>query len=280
VEDIYRRLRTGWTHADPSFADLIDQKFLTTRAVAPRPVCRSLSPPARPRCATWSMPADPARCRSPGRFGVGARGRYWFRSWPGDHKSAGSRGVSGWVQAMHDGKTLAAVSWTTAREPRYGVAQVRAAYPRDRRRRRLRAASARRSPGRQLAVQFRAAAEGRRNGTALLPYGPHDPVYQWRGRVGRAPWPLAAHRAVRHAGERARREAIYEHGGGAWCSRAPLRRRHRNEVQLEAGRAIPMAFFAWDAPAGHGSRMAVSTVFLALDGHAPGVFISPCWRCS
>src|SRR2546426_5563311 len=51
-----------------------------------------------------------------------------------------------------------------------------------------------------------------------------------------------------------------------------------NEVQLEAGRAIPMAFFAWDGSSGeHGSRMAVSTwYFLALDRPTPpGVFISP-----
>src|SRR5204862_33541 len=51
-----------------------------------------------------------------------------------------------------------------------------------------------------------------------------------------------------------------------------------NEVQLEPGRAIPMAFFAWDGSSGeHGSRMAVSTwYFLALDRPTPpGVFISP-----
>jgi len=45
-----------------------------------------------------------------------------------------------------------------------------------------------------------------------------------------------------------------------------------------AGRAIPMAFFAWDGSSGeHGSRMAVSTwYFVALDRPTPpGVFISP-----
>src|SRR5207244_2564582 len=51
-----------------------------------------------------------------------------------------------------------------------------------------------------------------------------------------------------------------------------------NEVQLEAGRAIPVAFFVWDGSSGeHGSRMALSTwYFLALDRPTPpGVFISP-----
>src|SRR5205814_8578773 len=51
-----------------------------------------------------------------------------------------------------------------------------------------------------------------------------------------------------------------------------------NEVPLEPGRAIPVAFFAWDGPSGeHGSRVAVSTwYFLALDRPTPPrVFISP-----
>jgi len=51
-----------------------------------------------------------------------------------------------------------------------------------------------------------------------------------------------------------------------------------NEVQLAAGRAIPVAFFGWDGSSGeHGSRVAVSTwYFLALDRPTPpGVFISP-----
>jgi cobalamin synthase len=51
-----------------------------------------------------------------------------------------------------------------------------------------------------------------------------------------------------------------------------------NEVQLETGRAIPVAFFAWDGSSGeHGSRMALSTwYFLALDRPTPpSVFVSP-----
>jgi len=51
-----------------------------------------------------------------------------------------------------------------------------------------------------------------------------------------------------------------------------------DELQFETGRAIPVAFFAWDGSSGeHDSRMAVSTwYFLALDQPIPArVFISP-----
>src|SRR5207249_267859 len=48
--------------------------------------------------------------------------------------------------------------------------------------------------------------------------------------------------------------------------------------RFEPGRAIPVAFFAWDGSSGeHGTRLAVSTwYFLALDQPTPPrVFISP-----
>ena len=51
-----------------------------------------------------------------------------------------------------------------------------------------------------------------------------------------------------------------------------------NQLQFRTGRAIPVAFFAWDGSNGeHGTRMAVSTwYFLALDEPTPvRVFISP-----
>jgi len=51
-----------------------------------------------------------------------------------------------------------------------------------------------------------------------------------------------------------------------------------NELQFEAGRAIPVAFFAWDGSNGeHDTRMAVSAwYFLALDQPTPPrVYLSP-----
>jgi len=87
------------------------------------------------------------------------------------------------------------------------------------------------------------------------------------------------HRAIRHPPRLAGPEAVYAHG--EWrlvLTRALATSDTANEVQLEAGRAIPMALFAWDGSSGeHGSRMAVSTwYFLALDRPTPpSVFISP-----
>jgi DMSO reductase family type II enzyme heme b subunit len=109
-----------------------------------------------------------------------------------------------------------------------------------------------------------------------------DPVYQWR-------WTSRPRRAVAGLGRGIERfdtlpgapagEAVYTHG--EWrlvLTRALATSDTANEVQLEAGRAIPMALFAWDGSSGeHGSRMAVSTwYFLALDRPTPpSVFISP-----
>src|SRR2546430_1256615 len=109
-----------------------------------------------------------------------------------------------------------------------------------------------------------------------------DPVYQWR-------WTSRPRRAFAGLARGIERfdtlpdapagEATYEHG--EWrlvLTRALATPDTANEVQLAAGRAIPMAFFAWDGSSGeHGSRMAVSTwYFLALDRPTPpGVFISP-----
>jgi len=71
------------------------------------------------------------------------------------------------------------------------------------------------------------------------------------------------------------------HDRGEWrlvLTRARCHARYGQRSSAQAGRAIPLAFFAWDGSSGeHGSRMAVSTwYFLALDRPTPpGVFISP-----
>jgi DMSO reductase family type II enzyme heme b subunit len=109
-----------------------------------------------------------------------------------------------------------------------------------------------------------------------------DPVYQWR-------WTSEPRRAFASLALGVERfdtlpagpagQATYEHG--EWrlvLTRALATPDTVHEVQLEAGRAIPVAFFAWDGSSGeHGSRMAVSTwYFLALDRPTPpSVFISP-----
>jgi hypothetical protein len=74
-------------------------------------------------------------------------------------------------------------------------------------------------------------------------------------------------------------QAVYDHG--AWrvvLTRALATLDTAHELQVRTGRAIPVAFFAWDGSNGeHGTRMAVSTwYFLALDEATPArVFISP-----
>ena len=74
-------------------------------------------------------------------------------------------------------------------------------------------------------------------------------------------------------------QAIYD--GGQWqvvFTRALATPDTTNQLPFRPGRAIPVAFFAWDGSNGeHGTRMAVSSwYFLALGEPTPArVFISP-----
>src|SRR3989454_923565 len=109
-----------------------------------------------------------------------------------------------------------------------------------------------------------------------------DPVYQWR-------WTSQPRRAVSGLARGIDQfdalpsapaaQAVYDHG--EWrvvFTRALATPDTANDVQLATGRAIPVAFFAWDGSDGErGSRMAVSTwYFLALDRPTPAsVVVSP-----
>jgi len=74
-------------------------------------------------------------------------------------------------------------------------------------------------------------------------------------------------------------QAVYDHG--EWrlqLTRTLATADSADELQFAIGRAIPVAFFAWDGTnAERDTRMAVSTwYFLALDQPTPpGTFISP-----
>ncbi len=295
VEDIYRRLRTGLDGTPmPSFADLIDQKFLTDEELwRLAQYVRSLGPAAPPdvRDVVHAPQIAGTVPGSPDDSMWARAARYWFPLvGQGIHKSRWfAPAVSGvWVQAVHDGRTLALrVSWDDRTE------SPDTAWLRFERRILETVAgddSAPPSHGAepwpdQLAVQFpRRLPEG--SGGMERPYflmgGANDPVYQWR-------WTSSPRRALAGLARGIERfdtlpgapagQATYDHG--EWrlvLSRALATPDTANEVQLEAGRAIPMAFFAWDGSSGeHGSRMAVSTwYFLALDRPTPpGVFISP-----
>ena len=189
-----------------------------------------------------------------------------------------------WVQAVHDGKTLALrVSWDDRTE------SPDTAWLKFEERILETVAGADSAPGPkaepwpdQLAVQFPRHLPPGMERPYFLMGATTDPVYQWR-------WTSRPRRAFAGLARGIERfdtlpgapagEATYERG--EWrlvLTRALATPDTANEVQLEAGRPIPMAFFAWDGSSGeHGSRMAVSTwYFLALDRPTPpGVFISP-----
>src|SRR5437016_3687674 len=114
VEDIYRRLRTGLDGTPmPSFSDLIEQKFLTDEQLwRLAQYVRSLSTPGAPEVRdvihtpqiAGTVPVSP-------EDSVWARvSRYWFPLVGQVIRKARwfAPAVTGvWVQAMHDGHTLA-----------------------------------------------------------------------------------------------------------------------------------------------------------------------------
>jgi len=290
--DIYRRLRTGLDGTPmPSFSDLIDQKFLTDEQLwRLAQYVRSLSPPEPPEvrdvihapqiAGTVPVSPDDSVWRRVSRnwfplVGQVIRKARWF-----------APAVTGvWVQAVHDGHTLALrVSWDDRTQSPDSawlgfeqrvletVAGDDSGPP---------PPKAEPWPD-QLAVQFpRHLPQGMERPYFLMG-SETDPVYQWR-------WTSRPRRSVAGLARGIERfdtlpeapagQASFDHG--EWrlvFTRALATPDTANEVQLEAGRAIPVAFFGWDGSSGeHGSRMAVSTwYFLALDRPTPpGVFISP-----
>jgi mono/diheme cytochrome c family protein len=290
VEDVYHRLRTGLDGTPmPSFSDLIDQKFLTDEQLwRLAQYVRSLSP-ARPpevRDVIHAPQIAGALPASPDDSMWARVDRYWFPLVGQVIRKARwfAPAVSGvWVQAVHDGKAVALrVSWDDrtqspdtswlAFEQRLleTVASDDSAPPK-----------AERWPD-QLAVQFpRHLADGMERPYFLMGTAT-DPVYQWRWTSQPARVAAGLARGLDQFDTLAAAptgQAAFDHG--EWrvvFTRALATPDSANEVQLAAGRAIPVAFFAWDGSSGeHGSRMAVSTwYFLALDQPTPsGVFVTP-----
>src|SRR5256886_3757580 len=117
--DIYHRLRTGLDGTPmPSFSDLLDQKFLTDEQLwRVAQYVRSLSPPEPPEVQDVihaPQIAGPVPA-SPDDSVWGRVGRYWFPLVGQVIRKSRwfAPAVSGvWVQALHDGHTLALrVSW-------------------------------------------------------------------------------------------------------------------------------------------------------------------------
>lgn len=292
VADIYHRLRTGVDGTPmPSFSDLIDQKLITEEELwRLAQYVRSLSPEQAPEVRdvihaaqlTGGLPGSPTDSA------WSRVDRYWFPL-VGQviHKPRWfAPAVSGvWVQAVHDGRTLVMrVSWddrsqspdsswleytgrmieTMARDD--STVQTPALWPD------------------QIAVQFpQAIPEGMERPYFLMGTG-SQPVYQWRwtsGPAGGAVDGLARglDRFDPLSGASLTGQAVYEQG--AWhvmFTRLLATADDSKQLQFRTGRAIPVAFFAWDGSNGeNGARMAVSTwYFFSLDTPtSPRVFISP-----
>ena len=136
----------------------------------------------------------------------------------------------------------------------------------------------------QLAVQFPVAIPTGMERPYFLMGSANGPVYQWRwvsSSRGAAVAGLA--RGIERFDSLPRSgvaaQAAYDHG--QWrvvFTRALASPDTASQLPFRSGRAIPVAFFAWDGSNGeHGTRMAISTwYFLALDQPVPArVFISP-----
>jgi cytochrome c oxidase cbb3-type subunit 2 len=304
VEDIYHRLRTGIDGTPmPSFSDLIDQKILTEEELwRLAQYARSLSPERPPEVRDVIHAAQLAQPVpvSPNDSAWSRVERYWFPL-VGQviHKPRWfTPAVSGvWVQAVHDGTALAMrVSWDDrSRSPDSAwlefTGRVLASVASDD----STPLALALWPDR-LAVQFPVA----------LPEDPQamerpyflmgsatQPVYQWRWTSGFQQDTLSVAAGGAGAAGLARgierfdpmvdatlgAQAVYDQG--EWrvvFARSLATVDTSNQLQFRAGRAIPVAFFAWDGSNGEtGHRMAVSSwYFLSLDTPTPPrVFVSP-----
>jgi hypothetical protein len=192
--------------------------------------------------------------------------------------------VSGvWVQALHDGQTVAVrVSWTDRSQSPDSAwleftGKVLGTVVHD--------DSTPPAPGLwpdQLALQFPLTIPEGFERPFFIMGTTSQPVYQWRwSSTGGTSAGLA--RGIESftpkAGAPLAAQAVYT--DGQWqvvFTRSLATPDTANELQLRSGRAIPLAVFAWDGSNGEtGTRMALSAwYFIALDTPATaGVFVSP-----
>src|SRR5216117_2089528 len=292
VEDIYHRLRTGLDGTPmPSFSDLIEQKFLTDKQLwRVAQYVRSLSPKEPPAVrdvihaplvtkALPHAPDDSAWTSVDGYWfplvGQVIRKERWF-----------APAVTGvWVKAVHTADSIALrVVWDDrSQSPDTAwlgyIGRVLAALDSD--------DSTREQPALwpdQLTVQFPVSIPTGMERPYFLMGSSSAPVYQWRwtsSARGTATAGLARgiDRFDPLANGGVNAQAVFDHG--QWrvvFSRALASADTASQLPFRTGRAIPVAFFAWDGSNGeHGTRMAISTwYFLALDEPVPArVFISP-----
>jgi DMSO reductase family type II enzyme heme b subunit len=294
--EIYRRLQTGLDGTPmPSFADLIDKKFLTDEQLWHlAQYVRSLSPEKPPEVrdviharqvagALPQSPDDSTWNRVDSYYfplvGQVVRKSRWFEPAVG----------AIWVQALHNDKAVVLrLTWddhtqspdSSWRKFTKRVLETMAGDDTG--------TVAPESWPDQVAVQFPTKVPQGTERPYFLMGSNSDPAYQWR-------WTSAPRRAVTGLAHGIERFDTLSHGDagpgqvtaqatfdhGQWrvvLTRALATADSANELQFAISRAIPIAFFAWDGSnAERDSRMAVSTwYFLALDQPTPpGTFVSP-----
>ena len=294
VEDIYRTLRTGFDGTPmPSFSDLLDQQYLTEQELwhLARYV-RSLSPDDAPevRDVILAGRVDGSLPLTPDDSAWANVDEYWFPlvgqiirkpRWFGPAVT----GVR--VRALHNGERLALrVTWHDRSQSPADTSWL--AYARK---------VLQGLPGDdsvpppvqpwpdQIVVQF-----PRRIPTGMeRPYflmgSATEPAYQWRWRSA----PRGGEEGTARGIDRYEPQSPGSQGlgidatydDGEWrvvLARTLATSDTGNDLQFEAGRPIPIAFFAWDGSSGeHGTRFATSSwYYLALGEPAsPGVFFVP-----
>lgn len=294
VEDIYHRLRTGLDGTPmPSFSDQIDQKFLTDEQLwHVAQYVRSLSPDRPPEAHDVIHAARVGTLPgAPGDSAWNRAARNWIPlSGQVIHKARWfAPAVSGvWVQALHDGKSLALrVSWDDrSKSPDSAwlgfTAKMLATMASDD----STPPTAELWPDR-LIVQFPVTQPAGFERPYFLMGTAQQPVYQWR-------WASAPEGGSVTAGlargiERfdslpagpasVKSLAVYDQG--QWqvvFTRSLATADSANQLQFQTGRAIPVAFFAADGSNGEtGTRLGVSAwYFLALDTPVSSqVFVVP-----
>ena len=290
ASDIYHRLRTGLDGTPmPSFSDLLDQKFLTeTELWRVAQYVRSLSPAETPvvRDVIRAPLIERALPRAPDDSAWASVDAYWFplvgqviRKTRWFAPAVG--GV--WVKAVHTTDSIALqLAWDDRSESPdtawlEHVSRVLSSLDQDE------PEQAALWPD-QIAVQFPVTIPTGMERPYFLMGSSSAPVSQWR-------WASTARTAAVAGLARGLErfdpassggvgaQATYDHG--QWrvvFTRALASPDTATQLPFRTGRAIPVAFFAWDGSNGeHGSRMAVSTwYFLALEEPVPArVFISP-----
>jgi DMSO reductase family type II enzyme heme b subunit len=289
--EIYKRLRTGLDGTPmPSFSDLLDQKFLTEEQLwnVAQYVASLSGEPPRLRDVARAAQHDGALPSEPGDSAWNEVETYWFPLVGQIIRKSRwfAPAVTGvWIQALHNGDTLAMrVTWhDRSQSPdtawRQHIQRVYGTLAQDD------TVPVGLWPD-QIAVQFPRQIPAEMERPYFLMGSAQSPVYQWRwtsgGQGGRAVAgtarglerfdPLAATAAP---------ATVARYDRGEWSvvfKRSLATSDSTNELQFRTGRAIPIAFFAWDGSNGeHGSRMAVSSwYFLALDEPTPmRVYVSP-----